>query len=81
MATLITVGHSSGEQRRCDAKCYNATSPECDCVCGGTNHGIGLKAATANTEAIAKNLLKEYKEKYPDRKIEIVDVQQELFNL
>lgn len=25
----------------CDARCTNATGPNCDCSCGGKNHGLG----------------------------------------
>ena len=39
--TAITYGNSSGETRRCDAKCHNAERPECDCICGGVLHGAG----------------------------------------
>lgn len=38
MSTVYSCGNSDG-QRRCDAKCHNATHPECDCVCGGYLHG------------------------------------------
>ncbi len=48
MTTLLVVEDSEG-QRRCDARCYNAREPECDCVCGGRNHGVGLRRALANT--------------------------------
>ncbi len=34
---------------RCDAKCYNAREPDCDCICGGMNHGVGLQQAQENT--------------------------------
>jgi hypothetical protein len=27
------------ENRKCDARCTNATGPSCDCSCGGANHG------------------------------------------
>lgn len=47
MATLMIVGNSE-EKRRCDAKCYNAKHPKCECCCGGRNHGIGLKQALEN---------------------------------
>lgn len=30
---------------RCDAKCYNAKGHHCTCICGGINHGKGLKHA------------------------------------
>lgn len=47
--TLIAVYNSDGCVGRCDAKCYNATSHECDCICGGANHGAGQQQAVANT--------------------------------
>lgn len=56
MATLLTVGNSEGE-RRCDAKCYDAKAPGCECCCGGANHGKGRAAAQANVEALARQSL------------------------
>jgi len=44
--TLIVVGNSDG-QRRCDARCHNASEAKCDCVCGGRNHGLGAGALHA----------------------------------
>lgn len=34
-------------KRRCDANCYGAHGPaeECECICGGANHGKGYEAA------------------------------------
>jgi hypothetical protein len=26
-------------EKACDARCMNATGPNCDCSCGGANHG------------------------------------------
>jgi hypothetical protein len=53
MTTLmILVANSDGVVGRCDAKCYSATGPECDCICGGQNHGVGLQRALANTAAM-----------------------------
>ena len=49
MTTLIAVYASDGCGGRCDAKCYNAEHPRCDCVCGGRNHGKGLRQAIDNT--------------------------------
>lgn len=51
MSTLLTVGNSEG-QKRCDAKCYDAVSPHCDCCCGGRNHGVGRETAIGNTRAM-----------------------------
>jgi hypothetical protein len=55
MTTLITVSNSSGVIGRCDDKCHSATHPKCDCICGGANHGVGLKQAMTNTRAMALN--------------------------
>jgi len=41
MTTLL----SSEDGRRCDATCYNAKHPDCDCICGGKCHGKGLYKA------------------------------------
>lgn len=35
---------------RCDARCYNAITTQCDCICGGVNHGIGYRLALAETK-------------------------------
>ncbi len=52
MSTLI-VSRSGGNARRsCNAKCYNAIGPDCDCMCGGVNHGVGEMQARANCSAM-----------------------------
>lgn len=53
MTTLIAIYHEKELLGRCDARCYDATSPDCDCVCGGKNHGVGLQQAAQNTIADA----------------------------
>jgi hypothetical protein len=63
--TLIHVGNSSGTVGRCDAKCYDATGPDCDCVCGGRNHGQGLAGAMDNTREHAEAILAEHPEAAP----------------
>jgi len=45
MPTLMVMGDSE-TSRRCDAKCHNATTPVCDCVCGGRYHGQGKQASS-----------------------------------
>ncbi|MCG3209846.1 MAG: hypothetical protein FOGNACKC_03473 [Anaerolineae bacterium] len=60
MTTLIAVYTSDGCVGRCDAKCYNATSAECDCVCGGANHGAGFQQAAENTRQMASDWLQRY---------------------
>lgn len=60
MTTLIAVYNSQGLVGRCDAKCYMATGPECDCICGGKNHGAGLEKAVENTRELAESWLERY---------------------
>lgn len=38
MATIMSYSSSDGT-RRCDARCHQATQPECECICGGRYHG------------------------------------------
>lgn len=52
MTTLMSAHNSNGCIGRCDAKCYNATQPECHCICNGANHGTGESQATDNTRDI-----------------------------
>ena len=41
MTTLIAVYTREGCVGRCDAKCYNAWEPECDCICQGATTAPG----------------------------------------
>jgi predicted RNase H-like HicB family nuclease len=70
MATLIAAYNSDGCIGRCDAKCYNATCDHCDCICGGANHGVGLKQAIQNTEEMAEKWIEAYNEAHPEHKLE-----------
>jgi len=58
--TLISVYNSEGCVGRCDARCYGATHPDCDCVCGGRNHGKGERKALENTAAHAERWVAEF---------------------
>jgi hypothetical protein len=49
MSTLIASRTPSGRSRRCNAACYNAKGPDCDCICMGANHGVGERQALTNT--------------------------------
>jgi len=60
MTTLISFSSSSGQQGRCDAKCYDAKESECDCICGGRNHGAGRDKAIENTRVLAEQMIDEY---------------------
>ena len=55
---LLTVGNSEGE-KRCDARCYNATTPRCECCCSGANHGVGLAGARGNMARMARETFME----------------------
>jgi hypothetical protein len=38
----------------CDERCYDAKHDTCVCVCGGVNHGRGLRRASENARRIAE---------------------------
>lgn len=67
MSTLISVYNSDGCVGRCDAKCYNATEPECDCICRGRNHGAGRDQAMENTRELAGEWIEAWKRERPDQ--------------
>jgi len=60
---LIEVRNSDRIMGRCDAKCYGAEFPGCICICGGANHGAGLKVAVENTREMAREWIEEYAKK------------------
>ena len=57
--TLMSETIGSGPTRRCDAKCYNAKSGDCTCICGGKNHAVGLQKASENVQQIFLPMLEE----------------------
>jgi hypothetical protein len=57
---LIAVYNSDGCVGRCDARCYEATEPKCDCICSGRNHGAGLQKAADNTREMAEGWIEKY---------------------
>lgn len=65
--TLIAAYNSDGCIGRCDAKCYEATGPECDCICGGMNHGAGHTKAMDNTREYAEAWMQKYQEGQEER--------------
>lgn len=80
MSCLIYA--SNGDQciGKCDANCYNATCPDCDCICGGRNHGVGLKKAIENTQQYAEEWIDKYaKDKMMSKKD--IYVNQQIFQL
>ena len=36
----------------CDERCYDAKGMTCSCICGGKNHGMGLKQALINEQLV-----------------------------
>lgn len=48
MTNVLQAHNTAGFARRCNATCYNAKTPTCNCICGGRNHGVGLQQAVAN---------------------------------
>ena len=61
--TLVSVYNSDGCVGRCDAQCYDAKHLDCDCVCGGANHGKGEAAAMENARAHGKRWAAEIAER------------------
>ncbi len=59
VTTLISYQSSGGDQGRCDAKCYDAEEAECDCICGGRNHGAGKQQALDNTRELAESWIEQ----------------------
>lgn len=55
MSRIMVQESASGEKRVCDGKCYNALGPDCDCICGGMNHGVGYIQAVKNVEDLINN--------------------------
>jgi hypothetical protein len=68
MTTMIAAYDSDGCIGRCDARCYNATTPDCHCICGGKNHGAGQKQAMANTQELAEQWIEAYGQQHPEAK-------------
>ncbi|MET8006156.1 hypothetical protein [Nonomuraea glycinis] len=52
---MMAVHRPGGRTQRCDGRCYTAgKDTDCDCVCEGMNHGVGLRQAIVNTREHAK---------------------------
>ncbi len=69
--TTITYHSSGGDKGRCDAKCHDAKHPICDCICGGINHGVGLKQAIENTGLHFGEMVREYEKAHPGESVEV----------
>ena len=60
MTTLIAAYNSDGCIGRCDARCHDAVTPVCNCICGGANHGVGEKQAIKNNQMRVEEMITEY---------------------
>ena len=67
--TLIAAYNSDGCVGSCDAKCYIAASHDCDCICGGANHGAGQQQAVANTRELVETWIDAYKANHPGQEL------------
>jgi hypothetical protein len=65
MSTLIELRDNGHAAMKCAAKCYNAKSKVCDCICGGLNHGVGLTQAVANTRQAGTRAVADYVADHP----------------
>ncbi|GCE04770.1 hypothetical protein [Dictyobacter aurantiacus] len=64
MTTLIAVYNSQGCVGRCDARCYEAVTPICTCICGGRNHGAGRDKSIENTRELAQQWIAAYTQEH-----------------
>lgn len=51
MSTLL-----SDADNRCDEKCYDAAGAECNCICGGANHGVGYESAARQSSIFSAHV-------------------------
>ena len=62
------------------SKYYEATGPDCDCICGGRNHGAGQDQAIENTRELAETMIAEYAETHALPEFQ-ASVNQDIFQL
>ncbi len=55
-------------KRQCDAKCYNAKTKTCHCICGGHLHGLGRNVTVRKLRTM-KKYFRDRLEYLPDIKI------------
>lgn len=68
MTAVIVVYNANGDVvGRCDATCHEATSADCDCICGGHFHGIGDAVLALDVRSTFENALVDHKALYADR--------------
>jgi hypothetical protein len=69
--TLIVVKDKDKVVRRCDKRCYDAKHEDCDCVCGGINHGKGFDAAQKNVADHFQAIKEKFEAEHPDRLVSL----------
>lgn len=63
MQSLIFVRRDGKLVSKCDSRCYQAKQPDCDCVCGGANHGKGLEQSIINTQQHWKEWVQRFRKR------------------
>lgn len=48
MLRAYAQAKANGEMIPCDQNCMESFSSDCDCSCGGVNHGVHLESAVAS---------------------------------
>ncbi len=48
----MVIMTSEDGHHKCDEKCYDAKRIKCTCICGGKNHGKGLRQALKNLQEL-----------------------------
>ena len=79
---IIEVRTEQGVVGRCDANCYNAQGPDCNCICGGANHGVGVHVAMDDRRYLMEGeILDECKNIVPGEKATVYkpQIQKSLF--
>lgn len=56
---LLIIRVPNGILSRCGPSCYNSISPDCSCICHGSNHGLGYKTAVFNSISLINRFKKD----------------------
>lgn len=51
VATFAAIRGTVSTKHKCDSRCLNAKGHDCECSCGGKNHGAGFGVEIARTPA------------------------------
>ena len=67
MTTLISAYNSDGCIGRCDSKCHDATGGDCNCICGGANHGVGAQKAIENATEQWETWIEQFRNQHAEK--------------